>query len=163
MSHLESLEADRASVNQEDVRFMTLAIKAAKAAAERDEVPVGAVIVKNGIILSAAGNQPITSHDPTSHAEIRALRTAAKGMENYRLPGTTLYVTLEPCLMCIGAIIHARIDRLVYGATDPKTGAVASLYPIGTDQRLNHKLNITSGVMEQECGELLKQFFKARR
>lgn len=163
MLQQDSLEAGTASVNKEDVRYMTLAIKAAKAAAERGEVPVGAVIVKDGNILAAAGNQPITSHDPTGHAEIRALRTAAETMENYRLPGTTLYVTLEPCLMCIGAIIHARIDRLVYGATDPKTGAVTSLYPIGTDRRFNHTLEITSGVMEHECGELLRQFFKARR
>lgn len=158
-----SLVTDMASVSQEDYRYMTLAIKAAMAAGEKGEVPVGAVIVKNGNILAAAGNQPITAQDPTAHAEIRALRTVAKSMENYRLPGTTLYVTLEPCLMCIGAIIHARVDRLVYGATDPKTGAVASLYPIGTDQRLNHTLSITSGVMEHECGELLRQFFKARR
>ncbi|WP_240910268.1 tRNA adenosine(34) deaminase TadA [Desulfopila sp. IMCC35008] len=142
---------------------MTLAVKAAKTASENGEVPVGALLVKNGNILAAAGNKTITAHDPTGHAEIRVLRIAAKGIENYRLPGTTLYVTLEPCLMCIGAIIHARIERLVYGATDPKTGAVASLYPIGTDQRFNHKLKITSGIMEHECGELLRQFFKARR
>lgn len=142
---------------------MTLALNAARAAAEKGEVPVGAIVVKDGNILAAAGNQPISGNDPTAHAEIRAIRAASETLRNYRLPGTTLYVTLEPCLMCIGAILHARVDRLVYGASDPKTGAVASVYQVGTDHRLNHRLAITSGVMEQECGALLRQFFKARR
>jgi tRNA(adenine34) deaminase len=155
--------SDSSSLNEEDVKYMTLAIKAAQAAAEKGEVPVGAVIVKDNNILAAAGNQPIGANDPSAHAEIRVLRAASETLSNYRLPETTLYVTLEPCLMCIGAIIHARVERLVYGATDPKTGAVSSLYPIGTDKRLNHKLEITSGVMEHECGELLRQFFKTRR
>jgi tRNA(adenine34) deaminase len=163
MFQQESLGADTTPTNQEDAKYMALAIKAAQAAAEKGEVPVGAVLVKDDNIIAAAGNQPISTNDPTAHAEIRALRAACETLENYRLPGTTLYVTLEPCLMCIGAMIHARIHRLVYGATDPKTGAVQSLYPIGTDKRFNHKLEIVSGVMKNECGELLRQFFKARR
>lgn len=156
--------ADAASISfEEDNHWMGLALKAASAAADRGEVPVGAVLVKDGNLIASAGNQPIGQHDPTAHAEIRALRMAALCYENYRLPGCTLYVTLEPCLMCIGAIIHARIERLVYGAKDPKTGAVQSLYPIGEDKRLNHSLEITSGVRADECGGLLREFFRAKR
>ena len=147
----------------EDEKWMRMAIKAAMAAADQGEVPVGAVLVRDGSCLAAAGNHPITTNDPTAHAEIRVLRTGADLTDNYRLPGTTLYVTLEPCLMCIGAIIHARVERLVYGAADPKTGAVDSLYTIGRDQRLNHTPAITSGVLAEECGALLRDFFKARR
>lgn len=151
------------SLQAEDEKWMRMALKAAKSAADQGEVPVGAVLVKEGSLISAAGNQPILLHDPTAHAEIRALRAAAQQLRNYRLPGSTLYVTLEPCLMCIGAIIHARVDRLVFGAVDPKTGAVCSLYPIGTDTRLNHPLVITSGILEEECSELLRNFFKGKR
>lgn len=140
-----------------------MAIKAAQAAADQGEIPVGAVLVKDGSLIAAAGNQPIGLHDPTAHAEIRVLRMASHTLDNYRLPGTTLYVTLEPCLMCIGAIIHARIERLVYGAADSKTGAVHSLYPIGCDPRLNHTLCITTGVLAEECGGLLRSFFKEKR
>ncbi len=147
----------------EDERWMQLAIKSASGAADQGEVPIGAILVHDGNLIAAAGNQPIGQHDPTAHAEIRVLRTAALYFENYRLPGSTLYVTLEPCLMCIGAIIHARIDRLVYGATDPKTGAVHSLYQVGTDNRLNHSLNIRRGVLESECSALLRAFFKEKR
>ena len=163
MLQKDTLGAGVASTDKNDVKFMSLAIKAAMAAAEKGEVPVGAVLVKDGIIVAAAGNRTIDGSDPAGHAEIRALRAAAQCLGNYRLPGTTLYVTLEPCLMCIGAIFNARVNRLVYGAADPKTGAVQSLYPIGTDSRLNHRLSITSGVLEFECGEVLKEFFKARR
>jgi tRNA(adenine34) deaminase len=155
--------ASTTTVQTEDERWMRMALKSANAAADQGEVPVGAILVHNGNMIAAAGNQPIGQHDPTAHAEIRVLRTASLYFENYRLPGTTLYVTLEPCLMCIGAIIHARIDRLVYGATDPKTGAVHSLYQVGSDNRLNHSLNITSGVLESECSTVLRTFFKEKR
>ncbi|MFV0437515.1 MAG: tRNA adenosine(34) deaminase TadA [Desulfopila sp.] len=146
-----------------DEKWMRMALRAAKAAATQGEVPVGAILVQQDSLLAAAGNQPITQHDPTAHAEIRVLRSGARRCQNYRLPGTTLYVTLEPCLMCIGAIIHARVERLVYGAADPKTGAVQSLYPIGSDPRLNHSLYLTGGVLKEECGKLLRDFFQARR
>lgn len=147
----------------EDEKWMKMALKAARAAADKGEVPVGAVLVQDGNLIASAGNQPIETNDPTAHAEIRVLRMTGKYFENYRLPGTTLYVTLEPCLMCIGAIMHSRITRLVYGATDPKTGAVNSLYQIGSDSRLNHSLEISSGVLEDECSELLINFFKKKR
>ena len=142
---------------------MRLAIEAANEAAAKGEVPVGAVIIQDGEILATAGNSPISQNDPTGHAEIRAIRLAAEKLNNYRLVGTTLYVTLEPCLMCMGAIIHARIERLVYGATDPKGGAVVSLYPIGDDSRLNHKVEINGGIMGDECGIILRDFFRQRR
>lgn len=150
-----------------DTYWMQQAIELAEQAARQGEIPVGAVLVdcsnsKNGL-LAAAGNSPITLHDPTGHAEILALRQAAQQIQNYRLPGTTLYVTLEPCIMCMGALIHARIDRLVYGASDPKTGAATSVYSVGHDGKLNHQLEITAGVLATQCSELLKSFFKARR
>lgn len=147
----------------DDEKWMRMALKAAQAAAVQGEVPVGAVLVQNNTLLAAAGNKPITLNDPTAHAEIRALRYASEMVANYRLPGTTLYVTLEPCLMCIGAIIHARVERLVYGAQDPKTGAVHSLYQIGEDERLNHHLQITAGILKEDCGELLRHFFRQKR
>jgi len=159
----ETITASAPGFQAEDEKWMRMALKAAKSAADQGEVPVGAVLVKDGSLIAAAGNQPILLHDPTAHAEIRVLRTAAQQFHNYRLPGSTLYVTLEPCLMCIGAIIHARVERLVFGAVDPKTGAVCSLYPIGTDKRLNHPLAITSGILEAECSELLRNFFKEKR
>lgn len=149
--------------SREDEKWMSLALKSARAAAENDEVPVGAVVVVDDTLVSAAGNQPIGLKDPTAHAEIRALRAASLYFNNYRLPGTTLYVTLEPCIMCMGAIIHARVDRLVYGAADPKTGAAHSIYQVGTDGLLNHYIETTSGVLETECSELLRDFFRARR
>ncbi len=142
---------------------MRLAIDAANRAAATGEVPVGAVLVQDGEILAAAGNSPISNSDPTGHAEIRAIRMAAAKLNNYRLVGTTLYVTLEPCLMCMGAIIHARIQRLVYGATDSKGGAVISLYPIGEDRRFNHKVEISGGILGEECGMILRDFFRQRR
>ena len=135
----------------DDEKWMSMALKSAQAAAGDGEVPVGAVVVLDGTLIAAAGNQPIGLKDPTAHAEIRALRAASRYLDNYRLPGTTLYVTLEPCIMCMGAILHARVDRLVYGAADLKTGAAHSVYQVGTDGLLNHRLDITSGVLEEEC------------
>ena len=149
--------------SQRDQEWMALALEAAQTAAGMGEVPVGAVLIGAGGVLAVAGNAPIARNDPTAHAEILALRAGAELLANYRLPGTTLYVTLEPCLMCIGAIIHARVERLVYGATDPKSGAVRSLYAIGDDPRLNHRLQITAGILEQQCSDLLRSFFQKKR
>lgn len=163
MDGLEMATTSASARETEDERWMRMALRAARAAAEQGEVPVGAVLVRDGSLIGAAGNRPIGDNDPTAHAEIRALRMAAHQEQNYRLPGTTLYVTLEPCLMCIGAIIHARVERLVYGATDPKTGAVQSLYPIGSDERLNHTLEIATGILEEECSDLLRSFFREKR
>ncbi len=146
-----------------DEKWMKLALSAASRAAVEGEVPVGAVIVKHNSLIAQASNSPIEFSDPTAHAEIIAIRKAAEKMKNYRLPETTLYVTLEPCVMCIGAIIHARIERLVFGANDPKTGAVCSLYTIGSDSRLNHTLNINGGLLAEQCAQLLKDFFKQKR
>jgi tRNA(adenine34) deaminase len=143
--------------------WMARALVQARAAALRGEVPVGAVLVGAEGVLAEAGNGPIGRQDPTAHAEILALREAASKRGNYRLSGTTLYVTLEPCLMCMGALLHARVDRLVYGAVDPKSGAADSLYSIGRDCRLNHSLTVTGGVLAAECAELLRTFFQNRR
>ncbi len=146
-----------------DKKYMLQAIELAKTAAAMDEVPVGSLIVRGDTILGSGANSPIHSNDPTWHAEIMAIRMAGKNTQNYRLPGTTIYVTLEPCTMCMGAIIHARIERLVFGATDPKTGAAVSCYSIGSDNILNHQIKITSGIVADECAALLKGFFKNRR
>ncbi len=146
-----------------DVMYMRQAIVLAKSAADSGEVPVGAVIVRDNQIIAMAANRTISSHDPTGHAEILALRGAAAALQNYRLPATTLYVTLEPCIMCMGAIIHARVQRIVFGAHDPKTGAAGSRYSIGSDGLLNHRLEISNGVCATECSALLKDFFRARR
>ena len=146
-----------------DNRFMEMAITAARDAASRGEVPVGAVLCQAGQPIAVAGNSPIGATDPTAHAEILALRDAARLLGNYRLTGATLYVTLEPCLMCMGAIIHSRLKRLVFGAFDPKTGAAVSRYRIGSDDRLNHRLQIVGGVLEQQCSDLLITFFNQRR
>ena len=143
--------------------WMGRALTQARAAAQRGEVPVGAVLIGAEGVLAEAGNGPIGQHDPTAHAEILVLREGANKRGNYRLSGTTLYVTLEPCLMCMGALLHARVDRLVYGAVDPKSGAADSLYSIGRDGRLNHSLAVTGGVLAAECGELLRTFFQNRR
>ena len=143
---------------------MRLAYGQAVRAAERGEVPVGAVLVdRAGRVLAGAGNSTIGHSDPSAHAEILVLRRAGEKLANYRLGGTTLYVTLEPCLMCVGAMIHARIHCLVFGAQDPKTGAVVSRYQVGRDGRLNHSLQLRSGIMAGECGALLREFFRARR
>jgi tRNA(adenine34) deaminase len=141
---------------------MRRALEEARAAAAAGEVPVGAVLVRDGEVVASAGNQPIGSRDPTAHAEIVALRRAAADARNYRLPGTSLYVTVEPCLMCVGALVNARVGTLVYGAAEPKFGAVASLLDIGT-LPLNHRLEVVAGVLADECGRLLVEFFAARR
>lgn len=143
---------------------MARALAEARAAARRGEVPVGALLVaKGGEVLAAAGNRTIADHDPSAHAEIVVLRQAAAALVNHRLPGTTLYVTLEPCVMCVGALIQARIARLVYGASDPKAGAVASLFQLAADPRLNHRFAVQGGVLAAECGHLLRDFFRQRR
>ena len=147
-----------------DEVFMQVAIEEARKAGERGEVPVGAVIVdEHGNVLAAAGNNCIFESDPSGHAEMVAMRTTGKKTGNYRLLNTTMYVTIEPCVMCAGAMVHARVGRLVYGASDPKTGGVVSCYQIGGDSKLNHQLNVEGGVMAAECAELLTSFFKKKR
>ncbi|HUD71107.1 MAG TPA: tRNA adenosine(34) deaminase TadA [Dongiaceae bacterium] len=146
-----------------DARFMARALGLARAAARRGEVPVGAVVVRDGEVVGGAGNRTIVSRDPTGHAEVVALRRAARRLGNHRLPGTTLYVTLEPCLMCCGAMVHARIDRLVYGADDPKVGAIDSLFRDQRPAGLNHRFAWRGGVRAGESAALLKSFFTARR
>ncbi|MCS3903129.1 tRNA(adenine34) deaminase [Methylohalomonas lacus] len=146
-----------------DQDWMQKAIAQAREAEAAGEVPVGAVIVRDGELVAQAWNRPIGSHDPTGHAEIIALRAAAARLANYRLPGCTLYVTLEPCTMCAGAIIHARVDRVVYGATDPKTGAAGSVFDILGTRKLNHCVDVTGGVLAEECGRQLSAFFQKRR
>jgi tRNA(adenine34) deaminase len=147
-----------------DHHFMGEALDAARKGMAAGEVPVGAVLVgEGGEVLAKTHNRPIVMSDPTAHAEVLALRSAAARLGNYRLPGTTLYVTIEPCIMCVGAIIQARVRRLVFGASDPKGGACVSLYRLPEDPRLNHRLEVTGGIREAECRELLQEFFKARR
>ena len=146
-----------------DQQFMHQAIEQAQLAGLAGEVPVGAVLVRDGQVISKAFNQPITNHDPSAHAEMLALRQAALSTENYRLPGSTLYVTLEPCIMCAGAMIHARLDRVVYGAADPKTGAAGSVLDVFSSKQINHQTSVEGGVMSEECGQLLRNFFKERR
>ena len=144
--------------------YMYLALKEAEKAGQIDEVPVGAVLAaKNGEILATAYNQVILRNDPTAHAEISALRIAGEKINNYRLLDTILYVTLEPCIMCMGAIIHARISTLVFGAKDPKWGAAGSLYNLSLDNRFNHRVEIISGICESRCAALLQDFFKQKR
>lgn len=142
---------------------MAHALALAAAAGARGEVPVGAVVTCGGEIIGRGGNSPIAASDPTAHAEIGALREAAIALGNYRLPGCTLYVTIEPCAMCAGAIMHARVPRLVFGARDPKTGACGSVVDLFLEPRLNHHTTVTAGVMADECGALLSEFFAARR
>jgi len=142
---------------------MQHALTLAKKAGAQNEVPVGAVVVLNNEIIGEGYNQPITTHDPTAHAEIIALRDAAQKIQNYRLTDAILYVTLEPCTMCIGALIHARIKRLVFGALDPKTGAVASQFHLLESQRFNHRIEWEGGCLAEECGDILKKFFTNRR
>jgi tRNA(adenine34) deaminase len=144
--------------------FMTLALKAAKKAGQMDEVPIGAVLAaESGDVLSLAHNQTIASADPTAHAEILALREGARKLSNYRLLNTTLYVTVEPCIMCMGAIIHARVSTLVFGAPDPKWGAAGSIYNFANDKRLNHLPEIISGVCQEDCAALMQEFFRSKR
>ena len=144
--------------------FMTLALDEAKKAGQIGEVPIGAVLVAaNGEIISAACNRTIELADPTAHAEILALRQASAEIGNYRLLNTTLYVTVEPCIMCMGAIVHARVARLVFGAPDPKWGAAGSLYDISRDERLNHRVEVLKGVLGADCRSLMQNFFRAKR
>ncbi len=151
------------SDNQIDIGFMQQALALASLAANNGEVPVGAIIVKDGEIIGRGCNAPIGLHDPTAHAEIQALREAAAHLGNYRLIDCTLYVTLEPCAMCAGAIQHARIAKLVYGASDPKTGACGSVVNLMTETKLNHHCELVGGVLASECGSVLSTFFKQRR
>ncbi len=151
------------ALNDADERFMRKAIDAALIAEENGDVPIGAVIVYQNRVIGRAWNQREQLHDPTAHAEIIALTQAASFIGSWRLHGCTIYVTLEPCPMCAGALVLGRLDRLVYGCADPKTGACGSLYDIVRDERLNHRLEVTSGVLADDCATLLQDFFRARR
>jgi len=146
-----------------DEKWMALAIKQAVKADTEGEVPVGAVIIKDGQLITRAHNQSISTNDATAHAEIQLLRAAGKLQKNYRLINTTIYVTLEPCAMCLGAMMHARIKRIVYGASDPKTGVCGSHVDLSSESFFNHEMEISGGVLEKECKELLQSFFKSRR
>jgi tRNA(adenine34) deaminase len=146
-----------------DHQYMRIAIEQAQLAAQSGEVPVGAVLVRDGQVIAKASNRPIANHDPSAHAEMLALREAALIEKNYRIPGSTLYVTLEPCAMCSGAMLHARIDRIVYGASDPKTGAAGSVLDVFASKQINHQTSVEGGIMSEECGQLLRDFFKGRR
>lgn len=149
---------------ESDTYYMDEALAQAREGLAAGEVPVGALVVgEGGEILARAFNQPIARHDPTAHAEVLALRQAALLAGNYRLPGVSLYVTIEPCIMCLGAMLQARVHRVIFGAADPKAGACVSLYRLPEDVRLNHRIEVTGGVREAECRELLQQFFRARR
>ncbi|WP_126461722.1 tRNA adenosine(34) deaminase TadA [Sulfuritortus calidifontis] len=147
----------------DDIRFMREALAQAQIAWQAGEVPVGAVVVKDGEIVGRGYNCPISTTDPTAHAEVRALRDAAGRLDNYRLSHCTLYVTLEPCMMCTGAMFHARVARIVYGANDPKTGVAGSVLNLYEEPRLNHHAEIVGGVLAEECGALLSTFFAERR
>lgn len=147
----------------DDEHFMRRALELAARAAAAGEVPVGAVLVKDQTIIAEGCNVPITQHDPTAHAEIETLRAGGKALDNYRLSGTTLYVTLEPCIMCASAIIHARVQRVVFGAWDAKAGAAGSVIDVFRIPALNHRVDVFGGVLSEECGALLRDFFSARR
>jgi tRNA(adenine34) deaminase len=162
MVNQSSLSRDSARL-PDDVTYMELALGEARMAAEAGEVPVGALVINNGEIIGRAGNRNLRDHDPTAHAEILALRQAAQHLGNHRLTGCTLYATIEPCAMCAGAIIHARIARLVYGAKDPKAGAAGSILHVINHPRLNHKMEVVSGVLDDRCSEILQDFFRRRR
>ena len=146
-----------------DEKFMSIALDEAHLAFQKGEVPVGAVITQGGEVLSVAHNSPISLHDPSGHAEIIAIREAARKLGNYRLVDATLYVTLEPCIMCAGAIVQARIRRVVYGTEDPKGGGVVSLYRLLDDKRLNHNVEVTGGLKRDACSEILSRFFQEKR
>jgi len=152
---MRSLDSDR--------NFMAVAIAEARAGLDHEDVPIGCVVARGGEVLAAAGNEREAAQDPTAHAEILALRAAARAVGSWRLEGCTVYVTLEPCAMCAGALVLARVDRLVIGAMDPKAGAVGSLYDIARDDRLNHQIEVVTGVRADECGALLREFFAAKR
>ena len=148
-----------------DEQMMQRALELALEAAEAGEVPVGAVVcdVASGKVLGEGRNQPVATHDPTAHAEIAAIRAACEAVGNYRLSGAALYVTLEPCAMCFGAMVHARVERIVFGALDPKTGVCGSCMDLNKENFFNHKISITRGVLDKECSELLRLFFKSKR
>jgi tRNA(adenine34) deaminase len=146
-----------------DTEALRLALDEARAAAESGEVPIGAVVVAGGVVIGRGQNRVLRDLDPTAHAEIVAMREAARSLGNYRLPGCELFVTLEPCAMCAGAVIHARLDRLIYCAADPKAGAAGSVLEVLNHPRLNHKLQVTQGELAEESGELLRAFFRERR
>ena len=148
---------------EKDKHFMKAALKAAKKARENGEVPVGAVLVKDDQIISTGQNSPITSNDPTAHAEIIALREGGEKLKNYRLIDTILYVTIEPCTMCMGAIMHARVKKLVFGTFDPRAGAAGSLFDFTIENKFNHNVEVKSGILESECRELIQDFFKQKR
>ena len=149
--------------NAADQHWMRLALVLAERAEAEGEVPVGAVIVRDGVLVGEGWNRPIAAQDPSAHAEINALRDAGRRLGNYRLPGATLYVSLEPCVMCSGAIVHARIARVVYGAHDPKTGAAGSVFDTLVSDRHNHHVQVEHGLFADEAGDLLRRFFRARR
>lgn len=142
---------------------MSLALEQARQAAVLGEVPVGAVVVRDGVVLGSGFNCPISKHDPTAHAEIVALRAAAQNLQNYRLPNTTLYVTIEPCSMCVGAIIHARVERVVFGAPEPRAGAVVSTQQLFDADHYNHRVNYTGGILTEKCATIMQTFFRERR
>jgi tRNA(adenine34) deaminase len=148
---------------KQDHYFLKQALRLAQRAEKEGEVPVGAVLVKDNEIIGEGWNRPIGGNDPTAHAEIMALRQAAQKTQNYRLPDTTLYVTLEPCIMCAGAMIHARIKRLIFGAYDPRAGSCGSVFNVFSEKKLNHKVIYDGGLLAEECGQLLKDFFIVRR
>ncbi len=147
----------------EDEKWMQYAIIEANIAKDKGEVPVGSIIVQNNQVIAKAHNSPISKNDPTAHAEIEVLRKAGAKLHNYRLPKTTLYVTLEPCAMCLGAMIHARIERVVFGASDPKSGVCGSTIDLSSESIFNHQISVSGGVLEHECKNILQSFFKLRR
>ena len=151
------------SWSDEDQRFMREALAEAKIAASVNEVPVGAIVVKAGEIIARGLNRPIQDNDPTAHAEVVAIRAAAMSEQNYRLNDTTIYVTLEPCAMCLGAMLNARVSRLVFGAYDPKAGAAGSVLDLSDNRKLNHRLEVNGGLLEEKCAALLQKFFESRR
>lgn len=157
------MTATNAKAQTEDVHFMHIALGLAREAQALDEVPVGAVLVSDGKVIGQGHNRSVSCNDPTAHAEIEALRQAARKAGNYRLPGATLYVTIEPCAMCVGAMIHARIARLVFGAREPRAGAVLSRESLADKTWLNHRIEVAEGVLDKECGALLTEFFARKR
>jgi len=162
MSHIKLFEEFTAKSSL-DEKWMKLALEQARLAQAIDEVPVGAILVKDEQLIASAHNQPIINHDPTAHAEIQVLRAAGKKLNNYRLPNTTLYVTLEPCMMCLGAMIHARISRVVFGAYDLKTGVCGSCEDLSNSDCINHSIELQGGILEADCKSILQSFFKNRR
>jgi tRNA(adenine34) deaminase len=158
-----NIASDTVRQAQQDAVFMRRALELGQRAGEAGEVPVGAVLVIDGAVVGEGHNRPISGRDPTAHAEVEALRAAAQRVSNYRLPGSVLYVTLEPCAMCAGALMHARVARVVFGALDPKTGACGSVLNLFAEARLNHHTKVDGGVLAEECGELVRAFFSVRR